>query len=145
MELVEDPASGGNMMAVRVLGYWDEPHIVQKLLRMAEDSTLTSALHEEAIEALCRLEAPEAMDLLIRAMQHERLDEVTRWRRADALGVMGNRGALGALRRVAAGDANKTLRERAQEAIESIEHPSLDPILRGELADLSRRLLDLSR
>jgi len=53
------------MMAVRVLGHWDEPHIVQRLLRMADDSTRTRELRDEATEALGRLEAPEAMDLLI--------------------------------------------------------------------------------
>ena len=124
LELAEDPASGGDMMAVRVLGRWDEPHIVQRLLQMADDSTRTRELRDEAIEALGRLEAPEALDLLIRSMIDEQLEDVTRWQCADALGAIGNRGALEALQRVAAGDANKTLRERAQEAIESIEHPS---------------------
>jgi HEAT repeat protein len=65
------------MMSVRVLGYWDEPHIAKKLLRMAEDSTRTRALRDEAIEALGRIEAPEAMDLLVIAMQDEQLEDVT--------------------------------------------------------------------
>jgi len=123
VELAEDPASGGDRMAVRVLGYWDEPHIVQRLLRMAEDPAPRRELREEALEALGRLEAPEAMELLIHAMLDPKLEDVTRWHCADALGAIGNPGALEALQAVATEDPDKTLRERAQEAIVSIEQP----------------------
>ena len=58
-ELAEHPSLGGDRAAVRVLECWDEPEPVATLMRIAEDPARTRELRDEALVALCRLEAPE--------------------------------------------------------------------------------------
>jgi hypothetical protein len=124
-ELVRDPADPGFRTAVEVLGYWDEPAHVEILRQTAQDPSrhLDSYVREEAIDSLCRLEAPEAMELLIRTMLDREQVDWPRWHCAKALGAIGKTTALDALESVAKSDADKTLRENANEAIEVIQNP----------------------
>ncbi len=71
-----------------------------------------------------RLEAPEALDVLIRTMLDPKADDATPWKCADALGAIGNHGALEALASVVETTSDKTLRQAARDAIDSIKNDS---------------------
>jgi len=122
-ELVADPSSPGFRTAIEVLGYWDEPHNVEILLHIAQDASRPpdSYVRQEAIDSLCRLEAPEAMDLLIRTMLDLDYVDWLRWDCARALGEIGKPEALEALESVAGSDPDKTLRGYAKDALAVIQ------------------------
>jgi len=123
-ELVGDPADRGIRTALEVLGYWDEPRNVELLMQIAREPSRDSYVFQETIDSLCRLEAPEAMDLLIRTLRdHEHVDWL-RWDCAKALGEIGKPAALQALESIAENDPDKMLRDYAKEAIEIIRNPS---------------------
>ncbi|HEX8794067.1 MAG TPA: HEAT repeat domain-containing protein [Polyangiaceae bacterium] len=122
-ELVSDPSSPGFRTAVEVLGYWDEPRNVEILMHIAQDASRPrdSWVREEAIESLCRLEAPEAMDVLIRTLLDREYVDWIRWDCAMTLGEIGKLEALEALESVAEGDPDESLRGYAKEAIGVIQ------------------------
>ena len=118
-ELVADPSSPGFRTAIEVLGYWDEPHNVETLMHIAQDASRPrdSYVREEAIDSLCRLEAPEAIDLLSCTLLDREYVDWLRWDCAKALGDIGKPEALEALESVAESDPDKTLRGYAKDAI----------------------------
>jgi HEAT repeat protein len=119
--LARDPTAPGAACAVMTLGYWDDPESVEALVALARSSASSSKdVREAALEALARLEAPEAIELLCEGMEDEGLDEVTRWTCAEGLGAIGNTAALPALEAVAAKYAERELGKYAREAIEAI-------------------------
>ena len=61
--LATDPSGQADRVAVRVLGYWDEPAAVELLMRVADDPARRREVRDEALDALCRLEAREAIHL----------------------------------------------------------------------------------
>jgi HEAT repeat protein len=77
-------------------------------------------VQEAALEALCRLEAPEALETLCEAMADDHVNEVTRWTCAEALGTIGNAAALPALEAIANEHSAETLGAYARAAIEAI-------------------------
>ena len=99
-ELAEHPALGADRVAVRVLGHWDEPRSVELLLAVAEDPSRLREVRDAALESLCRIEAPEAIDVLGRAILDPKADPVTRWACERALEAIGNYDALEKLRQV---------------------------------------------
>lgn len=120
-ELLADPTSGGLRTAIEVLGYWDEPRNVDLLMEIAQGPRRDRRLREEAILSLCRLEAPEALDLLIRTLLDTAQVDGLRWSCADALGAIGKPDALEALESVARNDPDETMRRYAAHAIEDIQ------------------------
>jgi len=124
-ELVADPSSPGFRTAVEVLGYWDEPRNVEILMQIAQDDSRPrdSYVRQEAIDSLCRLEAPEAVDLLIRTMLDGEYIDWLRWDCAKALGEIGKPAALEAFQSVAESDPDKMLRSYAKDAIAVIQNP----------------------
>lgn len=123
-ELATDPSSGGDRTAVEVLGYWDEPHNVDLLIRIAQEPFRDPRVRREAIVSLCRIEAPEAMDLLIRTMLDPLEVEWLRWDCAEALGAIGKPEPTDALEWILRSEADKTLRDLAREALEVIRNPA---------------------
>jgi len=99
-ELAEHPALGADRVAVRVLGHWDEPRSVDLLLAVAEDPSRLRDVRDAALESLCRIEAPEAIDVLGRAILDPETDPVTRSACESALGAIGNYDAMEKLRQV---------------------------------------------
>ena len=99
-ELAEHPALGADRVAARVLGHWDEPRSVELLLAVAEDPSRLREVRDAALESLCRIEAPEAIDVLSQAILDPEADPVTRWACEGALGAIGNYDALEKLRQV---------------------------------------------
>jgi HEAT repeat protein len=126
-ELVADPSSPGFRTAIEVLGYWDEPRNVEILMHIAEDASRPrdSYVREEAIGSLCLLQAPEALDLLIRTMLDREYVDWLRWDCAKALGEIGKPDALEALESVAESDPDKELRSYAKDAIAVIQNPAV--------------------
>jgi len=106
------------------LGFWDDPKSVSTLLAIAHDPTRPRDVRDEALEALARLEAPEAIETLGEAMADPRVDEITRCKCADALGEIGNPAALPALEALAKGEPPRQVREAVRRAIESIGRPT---------------------
>jgi len=98
--LAETPALCGDRVAARVLGHWDEPRSVELLRAMAEDPARREDVREAALAALCALEAPEAIDVLGRAIVNPESDDLTRRQCERALEAIGNEDALQMLRRV---------------------------------------------
>jgi hypothetical protein len=113
-ELAEHPALGGDRVAVRVLGHWDEPRSVELLLAIAEDPSRLREVRDAALESLCRIEAPEAIDVLGRAILDPEADPVTRWACESGLEAIGNHDALEKLRQV-----RRARRKRAAPAARS--------------------------
>jgi hypothetical protein len=97
--LAETPALGADRVAVRVLGHWDEPRAVELLCAVAEDPARSADVREAALGALCALEAPEAIDVLGRAIVDGGADDLTRQECERALEAIGNHDALETLRR----------------------------------------------
>lgn len=97
--LAETPALGADRVAVRVLGHWDEPRSVELLCAIAEDPARSADVREAALGALCALEAPEAIDVLGRAMVDAGPDDLTRQECERALEAIGNHDALETLRK----------------------------------------------
>ena len=126
-ELVADPSSPGFRTSIEVLGYWDEPRNVEILMHIAQDASRPpdSYVRQEAIDSLCRLEAPEAIDLLIRTMLDREYVDWLRWDCAKALGEIGKPEALEALESVAESDPDKTLRRYAKDGIAVIHNPDV--------------------
>jgi hypothetical protein len=60
--------------------------------------------------------------VLIRTLLDTKAEDATRWKCADALGAIGNHGALEALASVAETTSDKTLRRSARDAIDSIKN-----------------------
>jgi HEAT repeat protein len=79
-------------------------------------------LHDQIV-SLCRIEAPEALDLLIRTLLDPRAADWLRWDCAAALGAIGKPDALDALEWTARTDPDELLRECAKEALEVIQSP----------------------
>jgi hypothetical protein len=96
--LAETPALGADRVAVRVLGHWDEPRSVELLCAVAEDPTRSADVREAALGALCALEAPEAIDVLGRAIVDGGADDLTRQECERTLAAIGNHDALMTLR-----------------------------------------------
>jgi hypothetical protein len=113
--------AGGAPLALLTLGYWDDPENVNTLLAAARDLQCARDVRDAALEALCQLEAPEALDTLSEAMADPAVDEVTRWRCADALGEIGNVAALPALKAVSLAHPQGDMGSRARAAIRRIE------------------------
>lgn len=118
--LAEDRISAGQRAAVAVLGYWDEPDVVDLLLRIAQTASRSRDVRNEAIASLCRLEAPEAIDLLGRSLEDPHVGEALRCRCAEALGAIGNYGALDALESVLRHAPEGPVAQSARDAIRSI-------------------------
>ncbi len=123
-QLVANPHPDGIRTAVAVLGYWGEPRNVEILMQIAEDPSQDSHVREEAIVSLCRIEAPEALDLLIRTLLDPRAVDWLRWDCAAALGAIGKPDALDALEWIARTDPDELLCEYAKEALEVIQSPA---------------------
>jgi hypothetical protein len=123
-ELVANPHLGGIRTAVEVLGYWDEPRNVEILMQIAEDPSYASHVREEAIVSLCRIEAPEALDLLIRTLLDPQAVDWLRWDCAAALGAIGKPDAVDALEWIARTDPDELLRDYAKQALEVIQSPA---------------------
>lgn len=122
-ELAVDPSSRCARTAVEVLGYWDEPRNIEILMRIARDPFRDSVVRRQAIVSLCRIEAPEAIDLLTRTLLDRREVGWLRCECAEALGAIGKPDALHALEWVATNASDEQLRELAREAIEAIRSP----------------------
>jgi HEAT repeat protein len=118
--VLEDRSSAGDAAAVRALGFWDDPRSVEALLRVANDDTRSREVRDHALESLCRLEAPEAIDTLCAAMVDAEVDGTTRWTCAGALGDIGNAAALPALEALVKSKPGGQLERVAKEAIERI-------------------------
>jgi HEAT repeat protein len=122
-EIAADLEAPGALTAVTTLGYWDSPEHVDSLLAIARDRRCPRDVREAAIEALCRLEAPEAIETLCVAMADAGVTDTTRWACATALGAIGNVAALPALEVTARGATDGTLRQAARDAILAIRWP----------------------
>jgi len=115
-----------DVVTVLAEGTSDEPRAIEVLLRIADDPLRPRAVRDETLLALCRLEAPEAIDLLGRALLDPDVAEATRRRCADALGEIGNYGALDALEAAARSDPDGGLGWHARDAIANILHGGSD-------------------
>ena len=107
-------------VAIQALSHWDEPHVVRILMGVADDPSHPRAVREAALAALCRLEAPEAIELLGCTLFDPDVSEETRCACADALGEIGNYGALEALEDVQHDDPDGPLAACARAAIANI-------------------------
>ncbi|HEY1693645.1 MAG TPA: HEAT repeat domain-containing protein [Polyangiaceae bacterium] len=112
--------AAGALLALRAIGYWDEPRSVEVALAIAPDPTRDRMVRDEAICALCQLEAPEAIDILCAAMTDPEVHETVPWVCATALGNIGNTAALPALEAVSKAHPRGDLGSRARGAIETI-------------------------
>jgi hypothetical protein len=111
----------GLPLAVRTIGYWDEPRSVELALAIAVDPTRERVVRDEAIDALCQLEAPEAIDLLCATLTDPDVQETIPWRCATALGNIGNTAALPALEAISKAHPRGDLGSRARDAIAKIK------------------------
>lgn len=123
-ELAADPSAGGDRTAVEVLGYWDEPCNVELLIRVAEDPSRSTRVRQAAIVSLCHIEAPEALDLLIRTMLDPQQVEWLRWECADGLGAIGKPEPIEALEWILRSDPDQLLRDIARRALDVIRNPA---------------------
>ena len=122
-EVATDPRAPGAATAVRALGYWDEPEHVETLLAIACDRAHAGDVRDGALEALARIEAPEALETLCAALEDDSVSEYTRWRCAEGLGAIGNAGALPALEAAAKAHEQDRLGHYARSAIAEIRNP----------------------
>jgi HEAT repeat protein len=120
-QILGDRSAPAAATAAMTLGYWDDPWSVEALLAIARDWTCPADLREAALEALCRLEAPEAIEELCEAMADDRVNETTRWYCADALGAIGNAAALPALEQLARSNPSGQLGVSVKAAIKAIQ------------------------
>jgi hypothetical protein len=120
-ELADDPESGADHIAVRVLGHWDEPRSVDTLVRIAEDPARRAIVREYAVNALCTLLAPEGIDVIGRALLDPESSEADREYYTVVLGEIGNWAALEPLEAAAKREAGGWIGRCAREAIERIE------------------------
>lgn len=118
LALACDAQAGGELAALRTLGFWDAPHVVELLMRVAEDPARRREAREEALEALCRLEAPEAIDVIGRGMLDAELCVETRLTCAEALGAIGNIAGRAALEEAARCDLEGRVGEEARRVLE---------------------------
>jgi len=93
-ELADAAGSGGDHVAVFVLGHWDDPRSIDTLLHIADDPTRRRAVRQDAVDVLCKLEAPEAIGVIGRAMLDPTRSETDREHYAWVLGEIGNFAAL---------------------------------------------------
>jgi len=119
-DLAEDPRSGADHVAVRVLGYWDEPRSVEILLRIADDKARLLSVREDAVDALCALQAPEGIDVIGRALLDPASSEAQREHYTVVLGEIGNWAAIEPLEAAAKRDPDGWIGRCAREAIERI-------------------------
>ena len=120
-EIADDPSSGGDRIAIQLLGRWDEPRSVETLLRIADDAGRHPDVRDAARDALCTLRAPEALELLGRALLDADIAESERAYYAYVLGEIGNTAALGALAVAVGRDAHGRVGRNARCAIERIQ------------------------
>lgn len=116
--IVRDRRAAGIQVAIATLGHWDEPENVEILLAMVRDHGCASDLRDLALQALCAMEAPEALDEMCQALTDESIASPTRCKCADAVAAIGNWAALPALE--AAAQADGTLGVVAREAMVAI-------------------------
>jgi HEAT repeat protein len=128
-EIAADPTSGGDRIAIQVLGQWDEPRSVDTLLRIAGDKRREADVRDEARDALCTLHAPEAIDLLGRALLDAEIPESDRAYYAYVLGEIGNTAALEPLAVAVTRDPQSRVAPNAWCAIERIEGDPEDDAL----------------
>ncbi|HEY3820248.1 MAG TPA: HEAT repeat domain-containing protein [Polyangiaceae bacterium] len=119
-ELARDRSAPGALLATMTLGYWDEPEYVEMLLAMWRDAACPADLRRAALESLCRLEAPEAIDDMCEAVLDDRMADYTKWCCAEALGEIGNHAALPALEAVVRAKPETLLGQYARQAIAAI-------------------------
>jgi HEAT repeat protein len=119
-ELIDDPSPERVAGAVTVLGGWDDPRSVETLLRVARDGTRPRAIRDAALDSLCDLQAPEAIETLCAAMVDAEVEATTREACVGALGSIGNHAALPALEAMVAKGEGRTLERLARGAIERI-------------------------
>ena len=118
--LADDPDSGADHVAVRVLGHWDEPRSVDTLLRVADDPARRDEVREGAIDALCELQAPEGIEVIGRAMLDPASTEAQCEYYIHVLAEIGNYAAIEPLEAAAARDPDGWIGRCAREAIERI-------------------------
>ena len=116
-EILRDLATPGAATAAHVLGYFDEIETAETLLAIARSSASPRKARDAALEALCQLEAPEAVQVLCDALSDTSAGDYTRWTCADALAVIGDPAALPALERAARDYATDLLGQHARDAI----------------------------
>jgi hypothetical protein len=122
-ELAMDPGSKAAGIAVQVLGFWDSPGSIETLLHVAGDAAYPRKIRDDALESLCLLEAPEAIDVMCQAMGDPAVLQDTRRRCVVALGEIGNAGPLGALEALVKGEKDGEIAAAARRAIEAIRSP----------------------
>jgi HEAT repeat protein len=105
--------------AMSVLSRWDDPRTIDVLLKIASDPTREPEVREEAVEALCVLEAPEAVDVISAALLDVERESMGRIACASALGLIGNAAALAALEVAAQKITEEPVARHVRKAIES--------------------------
>jgi HEAT repeat protein len=110
----------GMAVAMTTLGHWDEPENLELLLNMLVGHGSSSELRDVALEALCTMEAPEALDFMCKALTDDTVDRGTRCACAYAAGAIGNWAALPALEAAAKANEGSTLGSAARDAIVAI-------------------------
>jgi HEAT repeat protein len=110
-------------VAVRTLGYWDNMKSIDTLVKVAGNPTYRRRVRDLALDSLCKLEAPEAIELMCDALRTNTVDLYTRRNCAWALGNIGNTGPLELLEAIAKGRSDKEVRDAAKQAIAQLRHP----------------------